>query len=61
MQQKTIRDISGRSIGTLTTDGDGIKTLRDVGRKFGGKYDPRAEITIETLGRSAHRDVLLWI
>lgn len=58
MSQETLRDFSGRTIGTIVIDADGVKTLRDASGRYIGKYDPRANITIDASGRSTRGDIL---
>lgn len=61
MLQETLRDYSGRIIGTITTDGDRVKTLRDASGRFVGKYDPLTNITIDAQGRSTRGDILMTL
>lgn len=51
MQNEVLRDNSGRRIGEIETNSQGVKILRDASNRRLGEYDPRQNVTRDASGR----------
>ena len=52
---ETIKEYSGRILGTIETDGRGNKTVKSYGGKILGYYDASQDVTKEFGGRILYR------
>ena len=58
MSQQTLRDKSGRTIGTITTSGS-VSIIRDAAGRTKGTYDSKSNTTRDAASRSVGTGNLL--
>lgn len=55
VNKQTIKEFSGKIIGTIETDNIGNKTIRDFYGKILGKYDKKQNVTRDFYGKIVAR------
>lgn len=59
MSKQVLRDNSGRYIGEIETNSQGVQILRDASNRRLGEYDPRQNVTRDASNRRVGEGNLL--
>lgn len=59
MADQTLRDKMNRKIGVIKTDSRGVQTIYDAMNRKKGIYDPKTNVTKDTMNRTIGKGNLL--